>query len=278
MAWMGVLIWAVLACTVWTLLDRTGLLDIGLAANQRQPNSKATSTKPNRLQQFNTDGLLIPVSRLLSGGPGKDGIPSLTNPRTVSVSQADFLKDHSRVIGVNLGGESRVYPIAVLNWHEIINDRLGTGVGVDIAVIYCPLCDSASVVERTLNGHTYEFGISGLLYNSNVLFFDRTDEALWTQVGHQALSGPNRGMSLKHLAGWEITTFGDWKARYPDSTVVTFDTGHKRAYGRNPYARYFKHDRVSFPLDHMDTRHKNKELVIGLQLGELSRAYPVLHD
>ncbi len=230
------------------------------------------------LKEFNTEDLTIPIGHILPGGPAKDGIPSLVEPSVVPVSQAEHLKPGDRVVGVTVGGQSRAYPINVLNWHEVINDRLGAtdgGEALPIAVIYCPLCDSVSVVSRRLGDTVYEFGVSGLLYNSNVLLYDRTDQALWSQVGMEAVSGPNAGRSLVHLDNWELTTFGTWKREHPDSTVVGFDTGHRRAYDMNPYARYFQSHRLIFPVEHRDTRLRNKDPVIGIRLGEVTRAYPL---
>ncbi len=240
------------------------------AAAGRPPRGRAEAM----LGKFNLDGLLIPQQRILSGGPSKDGIPSLTEPDTVPVAEADFLAPDSRVVGVTVGGESRAYPINVLNWHEAINDRLGQ---TDLAVIYCPLCDSVSVVDRKLNGKTYEFGISGLLYNSNVLLYDRTDQALWSQVALTAVSGPNAGRALRHLDGWELTTFSRWRREHPDSTVVTFNTGHNRRYEVNPYQPYFQDDYLMprFQNFDLDNRLANKSRVIGVKFGGQARAYPL---
>ena len=124
-----------------------------------------------------------------------------------------------RIIGVSLGGQDRAYPFRALMYHEAVNDEVG---GVPIAVVYCPLCDSVTVVDRRLAARIYTFGVSGLLYNSNVLLFDRTDDALWSQVGLTAISGPNAGRSLSHLP-WEITTAGDWRTRHADSNAHVED-------------------------------------------------------
>jgi Protein of unknown function (DUF3179) len=223
---------------------------------------------------FDMDGLLIPLERVLSGGPAKDGIPSLTNPKTAGVTDADFMLDDDRVVGVEVNGERRAYPIKVLNFHECYNDVLG---GVPIAVMFCPLCDSVSVVDRRLDGKTYEFGISGLLYNSNVLLYDRTDDALWSQVGMMAVSGPNAGRSLKHLVGWEVTTFSSWRGAYPESTVATLETGHYTSgfYDVVAYAEYFENDEVMFPVEPRDGRFANKTPVVGVLVDGEAKAYLV---
>jgi len=233
-----------------------------------QTDRQTARDKPTR--PFDTTGLTIPRDQIRSGGPPKDGIPSLTDPKTAAVAKAGFA-DGDRMVVVTAGGVTRAYPIKVLNWHEAINDKLGE---TPIAVIYCPLCDSVSVVDRRVDGDTLEFGISGLLYNSNVLLYDRKHDALWSQVGLEAVSGPHAGQSLQHLP-WAITTFDDLKRQHPDATVVTTATGHRRDYDRNPYARYFADDRLMFPVAHRDRRLTLKQPVVGVRIGDRARAYPV---
>jgi hypothetical protein len=236
--------------------------------------ARAKSARHQRPNAFslNFDNLKVSAQSIKRGGPPKDGIPSLTEPKTVPVSEADFLNDDDRVIGITVDNHSRAYPIGVLNYHECINDQLG---GLPIAVIYCPLCDSVSVLNRKLGNQVREFGISGLLLNSNVLLYDRTDQALWTQVGLQSISGPLAGKSLKHINNWELTTFGQWRKTHPDSSVVTFETGYKRRYKQNPYGDYFKDDALVFPVSSKSNRYKNKMRVIGVKLGATVIAYPV---
>ena len=232
-------------------------------AGERQPRGF--------LDQFDVTDLRIAPKHLRRGGPPKDGIPALRDPRTTPVSRARFLLPKERVVGVSVNGRSRAYPLSVLNWHEIVNDTLG---GVAIAVIYCPLCDSVSVLDRRLGGKTMEFGVSGLLYNSNVIPYDRTDQALWSQVGVSAISGPSAGGSLRHLP-FELVSFQYWKQRHLKSTVITAETGYRRDYGRNPYAGYFRTGRVWFPLTRRDSRLKPKARVVGVRVGKLVRAYPL---
>ncbi len=253
----------------WTAAT-AGVAVLVAAASVFAQSGGKQSRQGDALAQFNTTDLTIPPDQIRSGGPPKDGIPSLTDPKTAAVADAKFTNG-DRMVVVNIEDTTRVYPIKVLNWHEAINDKLGD---VPIAVIYCPLCDSVSVVDRRMGGHTHEFGISGLLYNSNVLLYDRKHNALWSQVGLEAVSGPHAGESLKHLP-WRITTFGELKQTHPGAGVVTTETGYRRDYTRNPYARYFANDRLMFPVAHHDHRMKHKEPVIGVQIGDQARAYPV---
>ena len=240
----------------------------GGSAGQAQSSSR----KPQHsLGQFNTENLAVPREQILSGGPGKDGIPALTTPKLLSVKDAAFLRDTDRVVMVDIGGDTRAYPLSILNWHEVVNDVVSE---VPIAVVYCPLCDSATVVDRRIAGKTLEFGVSGLLLNSNVLFYDRTDNALWSQAGLVAISGPQAGRSLKHLP-WRITTAAVLRQEHPDARVLDVDTGHRRDYSRNPYASYFMNDQLMFPVAREDKRLSTKARVVGVKRGDASRAYPV---
>jgi len=255
--------------TQWTAATAGVVVLVVATAVSAQARTRPAA--PDRaLAQFNTQGLTIPRDQVRAGGPPKDGIPSLTDPKTTVAQDAKYA-DGDRMVVVTVDEATRAYPIKVLNWHEAINDELSD---VPIAVIYCPLCDSASVVDRRIGDATLEFGISGLLYNSNVLLYDRTHNALWSQVGLEAVSGPHAGESLKHLP-WSITTFEQLKKTHPKASVVTTATGHRRDYARNPYARYFATDRLMFPVAHADDRLKNKEPVVGVQVGDHTKAYPV---
>ncbi len=222
--------------------------------------------------EFNLDNLVIPNEQITFGGPPKDGIPALSDPEHVALESCDGLKDDDRVVGVVVGGEARAYPLRVLLYHEIVNDEIG---GTPVAIVYCPLCDSITAVDRRLDGVVREFGVSGLLVNSNVLLYDRSDDSLWSQVGLTAISGPNAGRSLSHLP-WEITTAAAWRTRHPDSTVMSFETGHDRDYDRNPYPDYFgSTDTLLFPIANEDDRLQRRDLVVGIRLGDTTRAYPV---
>jgi len=248
----------------WSLFGRPA------DASQTRP-PQANPARHQALEQFNLEGLTVAREEILPGGPGKDGIPALTNPRSVAVKHASFLPATDRIVSVSMGGAVRGYPLRILTWHEAINDELG---GTPIAVIYCPLCDSVSVVERRIGDKMVEFGISGLLHNSNVLLYDRGDNALWSQVGLRAISGPNAGKSLRHLP-WRISTFGAFRQAHPDATVVSLDTGHRRDYGRNPYEAYFRGDRLMFPVSRQDARLAPRTRVVGVRLGERAVAYPL---
>lgn len=219
----------------------------------------------------------IPVQEIRSGGPPKDGIPSLSNPRMVSAAEATYLRAGDRVIGVVSDRESRAYPLAILNYHEIINDRIGE---LPIAVTYCPLCDSAVVFDRRTPLGEREFGVSGLLYNSNVLMYDRSDtespntESLWSQVKGEGVSGPGASMKLNILP-MELTTWAAWRNRYPNTTVVSSETGHRRNYQGSPYTRYFKQPNLMFPVKPISNALPLKESVLGVWDDASALAIPI---
>ena len=241
---------------------------------------------------FYLDNLQVDKASIMSGGPPRDGIPSLrteltkkpegaadsANPaerptRVIPISEAEDYDPTMRIVGVEIGGEARAYPISILNYHEAVNDELG---GVPICVVYCPLCDSVTVVDRRIDGKTLEFGISGLLKNSNVLLYDRNDMALWSQVLMIAISGPHAGQSLKHLDGWCIKPLSKWRQMQPDSTILSMDTGYPRDYRGSPYEFYFTNDDLMFPVMPEDDRIAVKKTpVIGIRRGDQVVAVPV---
>jgi len=221
---------------------------------------------------FDMSQIRIPIGEVLSGGPPKDGIPAISNPKYVLAKQANFLRPNDRVIGVTSNGHSRAYPLKLLNFHEIINDRLGN---VPIAVTYCPLCDSAVVFDSRTPLGERDFGVSGLLYNSNVLMFDRSNvESLWSQIKVEGVSGPGAGMKLIVLP-MELTTWGSWQQRNPNTDVVSLDVGQQRNYDSSPYVRYFKQPNLMFPAKPISNVLPLKEPVLGFWDETSAMAIPV---
>ncbi len=242
------------------------------------PAERTGAASPRLVQHrggpsFDLRNATIPVREIRSGGPPKDGIPALTNPLTVPAQAATYLKETDRVAGVAIGDEARAYPLKILNHHEIINDRFG---GTPIAVTYCPLCDSVLAFDRRTEDGEREFGVSGLLYNSNVLMYDRgaETESLWSQVAAKGVTGPGAGKALKAVPV-EFTTWLDWQARHPQTTVLSDQTGHDRNYQVNPYRRYFASRSLMFPARPTNNRVPAKSLVLGVWVGAKARAYPL---
>ena len=134
---------------------------------------------------FDTSRHSIPVDDIYDGGPGKDGIPAILHPKFISAEEADqtFLKKSDRILGIVQNGQAKAYPIKILNWHEIVNDRIG---GASIVVTYCPLCGTGMVFDTKVNGRELTFGVSGLLYQSDMLLYDHQTESLWSQIKSEA--------------------------------------------------------------------------------------------
>jgi hypothetical protein len=166
-----------------------------------------------------------------------------------------WLEGDDRVMGLVINGEAVAYPIRILNWHEVVNDVVG---GRSVAVTYCPLCGTGVVFDATLGEGRMLFGVSGLLYNSDVLLFDRRTESLFSQLMLKAVSGPLSGTELKVVPSL-TTTWDAWKARYPESSVVSLVTGHFLDYGTDPYRWYRKSSRTMFPVRDADRSRGPKE-------------------
>lgn len=219
---------------------------------------------------FDLSNSLIPVSKILSGGPPRDGIPSIDKPKFVAVDEVDFLKEDDRILGINYLGESRAYPINILNWHEIVNDRIKDKT---VAVTYCPLCGSGIVYKADINGKSTQFGVSGLLYNSDVLLYDRETETLWSQILAKAISGKLINSKLDIIPS-SHTSWKAWKLKHPETKVLSTDTGFTRDYKRSPYGSYDQEVMTFFPVEFKSKRYHPKERVLGLSLNGKHKVYP----
>ena len=219
---------------------------------------------------FALDGALIPAEDIHEGGPPRDGIPALDNPVFVAAEDAGFMHDHDRVLGLDLSGTAKAYPIRILNYHEVVNDAFD---GTPVTVTYCPLCGSGMAFSSIAGGSFKSFGVSGLLYNSDVLLYDRETESLWSQIMGRAVSGPLKGERLTPIA-LAHTTWKDWWAEHPDTQVLSTKTGHLRNYDHDPYEGYAGTGRILFPVSNIDSRLDTKELVVGLELNGQFKAYP----
>jgi hypothetical protein len=170
---------------------------------------------------------------------------------------------------VEINGEAKAYPLFILVWHEIVNDRVGD---VPVSVTYCPLCYTSQVFERVIDGQEVEFGTSGKLYNSNLLMYDRFTESYWSQALGLAVTGELSGYSLD-LIPFDIITWGDWKTLHPDTLVLTTDTGHIRSYATDPYGSYYTEPRIMFPVEYSDDRMHPKDVILGLHQNGVYKAY-----
>ncbi len=213
---------------------------------------------------------LIDPNKIVSGGPPKDGIPSIDNPKYVSLEEADeWISDNELVLAIIYKGVKRVYPLQIMVWHEIVNDNIA---GDPVLITYCPLCGSGIAFERTLNGEEVVFGTSGKLYNSNLVMYDRKTNSYWTQIGGQAIVGELTGIKLTPVS-IETVVWREWKAAHPDSEVLSQDTGFVRAYGKDPYGSYYEDSLLFFPVEGRDDRIHPKTVVFGIEVDGAFKAY-----
>ena len=189
------------------------------------------------IQQFRTDFSrhTIPYGEVLSGGPPKDGIPAIDNPRFVTVEEAaEWLGAQEPVVLVEAGEAAKAYPLQVLTWHEIVNDEVG---GVPVSITFCPLCNTAIGFKREFDGQVLDFGTTGRLRYSNLIMYDRQTETWWQQATGHAIAGQYAGSQLEFYPA-NIISWDEFRNNHPDAQVLSRDTGFSRAYGRNPYAGY----------------------------------------
>jgi len=232
----------------------------------------SAAAAPRELNGFALEPADIPVREILPGGPARDGIPALDHPEHADASYD--LGDGELVMGVAWKGEARAYPLAILTWHELVNDTLG---GRPILVSYCPLCGTGLVFDRRVGegGPARSFGVSGLLYRSDLLMYDRETESLWSQVSAHAVTGISRGARLV-LVRARTVPWSRWRTLHPETTVVTRNTGHRRDYGTSPYGDYAENEKLLFPVPR-DRRYHPKMPTLGLRTAEGSaRAYPAI--
>jgi hypothetical protein len=225
----------------------------------------------NRYNGFSVANAAISVDEIHRGGPPRDGIPSIDHPKFIAPEDADFLQAADEVLSISIKGETRAYPLRILVQHEIVNDTIA---GKPIAITYCPLCGTAMVFSRKVGDRTLDFGVSGLLYQSDVLMYDRQTDSLWSQLAMSAVSGPLVKSTLTWLPSQQLA-WKAWKARYPLGKVLSADTGFQRDYSGNAYARYKQSPDTMFPVPSYRTELPRKEWVVGVLVDGVARAYPI---
>lgn len=213
----------------------------------------------------------VPTDEIRGGGPPKDGIPAILDPQFILATEATFLEDADEVIGIMDQGVAKAYPLRILNWHEVVNDRLGD---TPITVTYCPLTASGIVYDRRVGGKELTFGVSGLLYESNVLMYDHQTESLWSQLKEEAVTGSHTGAQLSALPS-VTTSWQAWRAQHPTTLVLSTQTGYHRDYNHLPYLAYAKSPNPMFPVKNEDSRLSPKEKVVGVSIGGAHKAYPL---
>ena len=243
---------------------------------QNKPMEKAkpgTTVVRNVTLANDFNGAKVKPDDLLQGcSGGKDCIPSLDDPKFESTQEASWLQDSDVVFAVDYMGAQRAYPQRIMNWHEIVNDTIA---GEPVAVTFCPLCGSALAFERKVDGVITEFGVSGKLHNSDLVMYDRYEGNLWQQITGVGIVGPaaQRNEKLQQIP-IVTTTWGEWKKEYPDTEVLSRDTGHARDYDAYPYGTYEQNDELYFGVENLDKKLQIKTVVYGIEVNGASKAYP----
>ena len=214
---------------------------------------------------------LIRLDEVEWGGVRVNGIPPLYYPEHFSASEAEYLKDSHIVFGLKVNNEARAYPKRILAWHEMARDRLG---GVELTLVYCTLCGTVIPYESEVEGQLRNFGTSGLLYRSNKLMFDEESLNLWSTLEGKPVVGSLVKSGLR-LGSRPLvtTTWGEWRTKHPDTSVLTLNTGYFKDYSEGAaYRSYFASDRLMFPVPKRDKRLKNKQEVLVMLLPRNGKA------
>ncbi|MFK5958804.1 MAG: DUF3179 domain-containing protein [Lutibacter sp.] len=215
---------------------------------------------------------LIPISEVKDGGPGKDGIPSLDFPKFLSIGEfgADYLNDNELVVGIVKDNEARAYPHKILDWHEIVNDNLNEKF---ITINYCPLTGTAFGWRSNSRGENTTFGVSGLLYNTNLILYDRNTDSNWSQLKLKCVNGNQIGHEPV-LESVVETNWGTWKKLYPNTKILSLKTGFSRNYDNYPYGDYkTNNDFFIFTASPSNNALPNKERIYAIIGDGVSKVY-----
>ncbi|RKZ34807.1 MAG: hypothetical protein DRQ37_07315, partial [Gammaproteobacteria bacterium] len=248
-----------LVTVAWWVLRATNLVHAQLPVSVEWPRTDFSKT-------------LVDLKEITSGGPSKDGIPSIDSPRFETPVQAQrWLDAREPVVAVVVAGKARAYPLQILIWHEIVNDEIA---GVPLSVTFCPLCNATLVFDRRLGNRVLDFGTTGRLRKSDMVMYDRQTESWWQQFTGRGIVGELAGAELKRLPA-SIVSFADFRRAYPQGPVLSRNTGYRRGYGRNPYRGYDRvGDRPFLFHDPLDPRLPAMERVLNVTVGEQHTIFP----
>ena len=231
-----------------------------------------------RVYNLHFDNNIIPVEKILHTGIVVDEIPTINTPRFISLSQAqeeENLTDDDFMLGVDVNGELRFYPLSILNWHQGVNDEIN---GQPVFINWDPLTGQPLAINSHISGGATQFGVSGLVYRSTSLYFDYATQSLWSPIEKRAVTGPMSQYKMKTFPSF-ISRVSDAKDLFPDEKVLSRTTGYVRDYDTNPYGTYGTDNSMLFPVRYHDASVPRKEYVLGVTLrrGHIQRhvAFPV---
>jgi hypothetical protein len=238
-------------------------------AAEAQKETLPPEKDPKQLYGFAITQPRVDRAQIIPGGPGRDGIRAVDAPTFASAEMADAIAPEAPVLGIAIAGEARAYLTPILEYHQVVNDVVG---GVPIAVTYDPLTGAALAWKRDVEGRTLRFGVSGLIYNSGFLMYDRETQSLWSQFDGRAIAGPLAGKQLQPVP-MRQEDFAAWLAREPKTKILIPPEPNHFDYNESAFAQYAEEDDVKFPIAGRDRRFHAKELVVGVVVGGKARAY-----
>jgi len=239
------------------------LIASGAGARDAQP--------PSFYNGFDVEDGLIAPNEIDHGGPGRDGIPALDYAVFLEgAARETEIQADDRVMGVSYNGVAKAYPIRILEQHEIVNDHFAL---TPLTITFCPLCGTGMVFQAEAAGKVLNFGVSGLIYNSDMLLYDRDTQSLWSQVMKKAVTGPLKGTDLVQVPA-QYTTWASWTQQHPDSLLLSTDTGFERDYDVSPYEEYKRLPMVMFATLNNDLRLPAKTWIVGITSGDQALALP----
>jgi hypothetical protein len=221
------------------------------------------------LNGFDLRSAVVSPGTIIAGGPPRDGIRGVDAPQFVSPGEATWAPPLVPVIGVAFGGEARAYPVHLLEYHQVVNDRLGE---TPVTITYDPLTGVPRAYHSVVGRRELHFGVSGLIYKAGFLLYDRETESLWSQYLGEAVSGPLAGRTLRSIPTRQ-EPMGIWFKRHPHTTVLARPELTRIDYRYSPYQAYWISEKVPFPVAASDPRYHPKEVVLGVAVGSARRAY-----
>jgi len=231
----------------------------------------SSSSEPDTQGSSSSNDWLIDTTFVRDGGPGKDGIPALDSPTFITAEQATFISDFELVVGTNIEGVTRAIPHKIMNWHEVLTLETENKFH---AFSYCPLTGSAGLWNVPENFTNKTFGVSGLLYNSNLILYDRETDSNWPQMLNQSANGSLQGQTSETNAVIE-TTWGSWKQMYPDTLILSANTGFSRDYQLYPYGSYLSDTNLLFDVANSDDRLHLKTRILGVLGNSVNKIYEI---
>ncbi len=215
------------------------------------------------------NGFSIPSDQVVGGGVGKDGIPSIDNPQFITVGQVDFLTDDELVLGIKIGDEVKLFPHRIMDKHEVANDEIS---GYPVTVTFCPLTGTGIIWPRPPDT---TYGVSGFLYNSNLIAYDRKTDSYFSQMFSIGITGPNMCKSTGHIQAIE-TTWETWKTWFPESQILSTQTGFIRNYESLPYSKTQQETSLpDFPVNNVDERLPNYRRVFGIVISNQAKVFDI---